>query len=121
MKIKAFGSLRRPLEELHDLVEARTSGSGFASHSRQMDTQRCSGAAVGQILLSLLDLMAILLMGLIAAAAATQIGQAPASGILSRFSTLLPEDGGALILAASLIGVVLISKSLFSLWLTRRI
>jgi ABC-type multidrug transport system fused ATPase/permease subunit len=75
-------------------------------------------AAIGQVAISFLDLAAVLLLGLVAAAAASQGGIGAVSpGMFG----LLDPGAIPLVVLAAFAGCALISKSVASLWLTRRI
>lgn len=78
-------------------------------------------AALVQILLSFLDLAAILLLGLLAAVATAAVSGAEQPGVVERVPVDVPDEPGALLGLASIIGIALISKSLVSLWMTRRV
>jgi ABC-type multidrug transport system fused ATPase/permease subunit len=85
--------------------------------------QRILFIATGlQMLLSLLDLVGVLLLGVVAAAAAGAAFGTPlnVSGI-SILSDLLPTDTTGIIVMASIAAILLVSKSIISLLLTRRI
>jgi len=85
--------------------------------------QRVLFIATGlQMLLALLDLAGVLLLGLVAAAAAGAATGTPlnVSGI-SILSDLLPTDTTAIIVMAFIAAILLVSKSIISLFLTRRI
>jgi len=74
------------------------------------------------MLLSLLDLAGVLLLGLVAAAAAGAATGTPLNvGGLSVVNDLLPTDATATILLAFIAAVLLVSKSVIGLLLTRRI
>jgi ABC-type multidrug transport system fused ATPase/permease subunit len=79
-------------------------------------------ATILQMLLSLLDLAGVLVLGLVAASAAGAATGVPlsASGI-SIFSDFLPTDIRSTIVLAFVAAILLVSKSVFSLFLTRRI
>jgi len=79
-------------------------------------------AAVLQMLLALLDLAGVLLLGLVAAAAAGAATGVPlnvSSNLM--FGDLLPTDTTAVIVMAFVAAILLVSKSIISLFLTRRI
>jgi len=79
-------------------------------------------ATIAQMLLSLLDLAGVLLLGLVAAAAAGAATGTPLNvGGLSVVNDLLPTDATATILLAFIAAVLLVSKSVIGLLLTRRI
>ncbi len=85
--------------------------------------QRVLFVATGlQMLLALLDLAGVLLLGLVAAAAAGAATGTPlnVSGI-SILSDLLPTDTTSIIVMAFIAAILLVSKSIISLFLTRRI
>ncbi len=74
------------------------------------------------MLLALLDLTGVLFLGLVAAAAAGAATGTPlnVSGI-SILSDVLPTDANAIIVLAFIAGILLVSKSIISLFLTRRV
>jgi len=79
-------------------------------------------ATVAQMLLSLLDLAGVLLLGLVAAAAAGAAMGTPLNvGGLSIVGELLPTDATATIVLAFVAALLLVSKSVIGLLLTRRI
>ncbi len=85
--------------------------------------QRVLFVATGlQMLLALLDLAGVLLLGLVAASAAGAATGTPlnVSGI-SILSDLLPTNASAIIILALIAAILLVSKSVISLFLTRRI
>ena len=85
--------------------------------------QRILFIATGlQMLLSLLDLAGVLLLGLVAASAAgTATGTPLSVGGISALGNLLPTDTTAIIVMAFIAAILLVSKSILSLFLTRRI
>jgi ABC-type multidrug transport system fused ATPase/permease subunit len=86
------------------------------------DKRRLIVATTAQMLLSLLDLAGVLLLGLVAAAAAGAATGTPLNvGGLSIVSDLLPTDASATITMAFVAAVLLVSKSVIGLLLTRRI
>ena len=87
---------------------------------RPRDRKLLGLAAIAEILLSLLDLAAVLMMGVITALAASEFAATPQSSLLNRFG--VPSlNVVQLATLAALVGLALIAKSGFSLWLTRRI
>ena len=85
--------------------------------------QRVLFIATGlQMLLALLDLAGVLLLGLVAASAAGAATGTPlnVSGI-SILSDVLPTDASAIAFLAFVAAIFLVSKSIISLFLTRRI
>jgi len=77
-------------------------------------------AVIAQMLTSGLDLAAVILIGLVvagASAVALGSGGSPASGFLG---DLIPDSTNGIIVFAAVAGVLLVTKSLTSLYLTRR-
>ena len=75
-----------------------------------------------QMLLALLDLAGVLLLGLVAASAAGAATGTPLNvGGISAMGDLLPTDTTAIIVMAFIAAILLVSKSILSLFLTRRI
>ena len=85
--------------------------------------QRILFLATGlQMLLSLLDLAGVLLLGIVAAAAAGAATGTPLNvGGISILGDLFPTDTTAIIVMAFVAALLLVSKSIISLFLTRRI
>lgn len=75
-----------------------------------------------QMLLSLFDLAGVLLLGLVAASAAGAATGTPLNvGGISALGELLPTSTTAIIVMAFIAALLLVSKSILSLFLTRRI
>lgn len=85
------------------------------------DRRKLQLVVVIQFLLSLLDLVGILLLGLVAALAASSFNESVVtSGVIGSLFDFLPATAGYIVGLSLIAAAVLVSKSLFGLFLTRR-
>lgn len=102
-------SIRRSIEKALSLINRR-------------DRWILAAATLLQMLLALLDLAGVLALGLVAASAASAATGTPLStGGIPLLSELVPTDASATIVLAFVAAILLVSKSIISLFLTRRI
>lgn len=77
-------------------------------------------SVLAQVIVATLDLAAVLLMGLVVAGASAVAFGTSTPTALGRLSGLIPQNASGILIFAAIAGVLLVTKSLLSLYLTRR-